>query len=115
MMNESDRKSIAALLYVTLRRTANRVIDVEWLGKNEDYAREVIQLARQHGTHELAHYADRYEALVFGTAADSKPITVATQKTSAIPDNSHASPDIESEDGEHEEEALPGHYIGTLR
>lgn len=51
-MSEADKKSVAALMYVTLRRTASRVIDVEWMMQNEDYARNIIQLARQQDSDE---------------------------------------------------------------
>ncbi len=65
-MNESEKMSIATLIYVAMRRQANRIIDVEWMLCNETYAREVIVLARKQGAPELQHYAERMEEAIFG-------------------------------------------------
>lgn len=102
-MSETDKTAIAALLYVTMRRTANRIIDVEWLGKHEEYAREIIQLARRQGTEELTRYADRYEELTFGksVAAESPP----------PPENISA----DGSGPEDDRSGSPGRYIGSLR
>jgi hypothetical protein len=115
-MSESDKKSIAALLYVTLRRVASRVIDVEWMVKNEEYAHEIIRLARQQNSEELTHYADRYEELAFGKPLPAKAAPVAPPAKSPLT----AEPTLDDKpegDGEAEEGegALPGHYIGALR
>jgi hypothetical protein len=111
-MTEAEKTGIAAHLYVTLRRSANRVIDVEWMSKNEEYAREVIHLARQQGSEELKHYADRYEELVFGVPSPVVPIVkpVVVETTTDVGNV----PVFEEPD----EEDLPStasRYIGALR
>lgn len=44
-----------------LRRTTNRMIDVEWMIANAEYAREVIRLARETNVEELVELAGRIE------------------------------------------------------
>jgi hypothetical protein len=111
-MNESEKTAektaIAAHLYITLRRKLNRVIDVEWLVKNEDYAREVIGMARQPGLEEAAHYTDRMEELIFGKImrqrpAEPKPVTIPK-----IVETPSQSSEVPSEDSARQ-------YIGSLR
>ena len=100
----AEKTAIAAHLYITLRRKAYRVIDVEWLVRNEDYAREVIALARKPGLEELASHINRLEELVFG-----KPKPVVAPPAPA--------PKFE-EEGDLEAPGLDGgvkQYIGTLR
>jgi phage shock protein A len=65
-MGASEKTAIAAHLYVTLRRVANRVIDIEWMAQNEEYARAIIKLAVEQGNEELARQALRYQALLDG-------------------------------------------------
>jgi hypothetical protein len=65
-MVASEKTAIAAHLYVTLRRVANRVIDIEWMAQNEEYARAIIKLAVEQGNEELARQALRYQALLDG-------------------------------------------------
>ncbi|MEZ0232173.1 MAG: hypothetical protein ACAH12_04990 [Methylophilaceae bacterium] len=79
-MSDADKTAVAAHLYVTLRRTANRVIDVEWMSKNEEYAREILRLSRSLGAEDLSRYADRYEELMFG-----KTVAVAPQSAVVAP------------------------------
>ena len=43
-MADTEKTAIAAHLYVSLRRVANRVIDIEWMAQNEEYARAIIKL-----------------------------------------------------------------------
>lgn len=57
----TEKTAIAARLYIALRREAKRSIDVEWLLKNTEYAREIIALAKQH-SQELVELALHYEA-----------------------------------------------------
>lgn len=68
-MADSEKTAIAAHLYVTLRRVANRVIDIEWMAHNEEYARAIIKLAVEQGNEELARQALRYQALLDGEPA----------------------------------------------
>ncbi len=111
MMSESDKTAIAAHLYITLRRTANRVIDVEWLAKNDEYAKEVIRLARQAGSDELAHYAGLYEELVFGIPVPIEPVKPVISERAAL----LADVAAEDEAPEEEEDLDPSRYIGHLR
>lgn len=112
-MTEAEKTGIAAHLYVSLRRSANRVIDVEWMSRNEEYAREVIQLARQQGSEEIQHYADRYEALLSGApppiVAPPAKVAVAETKTDVgqLP--------VFEEPTEEDLSATASRYIGALR
>lgn len=102
--NAAEKTAIAAHLYITLRRKTNRVIDVEWLVRNEDYAREVITLARKPGLEELASHINRLEELVFG-----KPKPVVAPAAPA--------PQVEEEDALEDLglDTSVKQYIGTLR
>jgi hypothetical protein len=53
--------SVAGRVYVLLRRETNRMIDVEWVSVDANYAREVIHLARATGLPELLELSDRIE------------------------------------------------------
>jgi len=55
--------SAAGRVYVLLRRETNRMIDVEWVSADADYAREVIHLARATALPELLELADRIEEI----------------------------------------------------
>jgi len=68
-MSETDKTSVAALISVILRRKANRIIDVKWLVKNQEYAREIINLSREQGQDDLNEYASHLERLMFGTSS----------------------------------------------
>ena len=62
MSGEIERLfSAAGRVYVLLRRETNRMIDVEWVSVDADYAREVIHLARATSLPELLELADRIE------------------------------------------------------
>ncbi len=51
--------SLAGRMHVLLRREANRIVDVEWLTANADYARETIRIARTTESGELHALAAR--------------------------------------------------------
>lgn len=98
----AEKTAIAAHLYIALRRKFNRVIDVEWLVRNEEYALEIIALGRKPGLEELSAHLNRLEQLVLG-----KP-------TAALPENQAK---VE-EDDELEDIELNlggGQYVGSLR
>jgi hypothetical protein len=78
-MSETDKTSVAALISVILRRKANRIIDVKWLVKNQEYAREIINLSREQGQDDLNEYASHLEKLMFGSSS------VASSPVSASP------------------------------
>jgi len=79
-MSDAEKTAVAAHLYVTLRRNANRVIDVEWMGKNDEYAKEILRLCRSLGFDDLTKYADRYEELML-----SKPVAAPAPPPVATP------------------------------
>ncbi len=119
-MSESDKTAIAAHLYITLRRTANRVIDVDWLAKNDEYAKEVIRLARQQGSDELTHYADLYEEQIIGKPVMEKvaPAPVAAPAKPPMSERAMLLAEAaaeESESDEDEDIGDPSRYIGHLR
>lgn len=103
----AEKTATAAHLYITLRRKLNRVIDVEWLVKNEDYAREVIGMARQPGLEEVVRYADRMEELIFGKILMQRPVEPKLEVARKIVETPPAS-DVPSEDS-------ASQYIGSLR
>jgi len=82
---DRDKIAIAAHLYIAMRREAKRTIDVEWLLKNTDYAREIIALARQYSP-ELATYSDRLAALLPEEAPPQPTPSSAPHQQSDISD-----------------------------
>jgi hypothetical protein len=110
-MGDYEKTAIAAHLYITLRRSANRVIDVEWLAKNEEYAKEIIRLARAQDSDELKHYADLFEEEVFGKPAPAKPSKPPAEELSKPPMDEPA----EEGDPDEDEDLDPDRYIGHLR
>jgi hypothetical protein len=104
-MNESEKLSVAGLISIALRRKLNRVIDVEWMLHNEDYAREVMRIARKQDMTELTHYAERMEELIFGKAAAVQSVPIA-QDTKREPSTVN---DVE------DEVVIESQYIGALR
>ncbi len=69
--------SLSGRLHVILRRATNRIIDVEWLAINGEYAKAVIELARDADVSELHELADRIEEIHPLLLRQKKP--VATQ------------------------------------
>lgn len=70
-----DKFPIAAQLFIRLKRSPGRVIDVTWMLENEMYALEVLRVARA-ADPESAELANRYEALLRarpGKAAPAAP------------------------------------------
>ncbi len=67
-MSDDRLSAIATHLYVRLRRDGGRVIDVIWLTRNQDYAREVLRLARMIPDAEVQRMTDTFEQIMFGTA-----------------------------------------------
>src|SRR5512135_548930 len=79
-MSDSDKLSIAGLISGVLRRNIKRVIDVEWAIHNDEYAREVIRLARKEGVEELAHYADQMEEVFFGKVVEAQAVPAVSAR-----------------------------------
>ena len=78
-MTETEQlTSLATHLYVRLRRDGGRVIDVIWMMKNPEYAREILKIARGIPEPELEKLTDKIEDLMFGTQrAAGKPAPAA--------------------------------------
>ncbi len=106
-MGESSKLVIAGLISTALRRKINRVIDVEWMMNNAEYAKEVIRISRQIGIDELSRYADRMEELVMGRLPEVQPATASVPHETARAATFR--PVSEGESG------LDSQYIGTLR
>ncbi len=94
-MSESEKFALATHVYVRLRRANGRVVDAVWMAHNEDYAREIIGIARGVTDAELQSLCDRFEALMRSAPA-RRP---APAPRGAVP------PDAE----------VAAHYVGTLR
>lgn len=76
-MLESEKLAIAAHLHVAMRRKIGRVIDVEWVVRNTDYAREVIRVARQDPAHtEVLELAAKLQAALFPAPPPPQPKAV---------------------------------------
>jgi hypothetical protein len=88
-MPNSERVALAAHLHVALRRKTGRVTDTEWMATNADYAREIVRFARaralEDGHAELAHWAGKLEAAMFGVKPTTAPASVHVVVPSAVP------------------------------
>ena len=103
--NAAEKTAIAAHLYITLRRKLNRVIDVEWLAQNEEYAREIIAISRKPGMEEVTRYVDRLEEIIFG-----KPILKVVEPEPVFEEKRLFLDEVEEEHISNDDQ-----YIGTLR
>ena len=63
-MTHHEKIAIAARLHVLMRRLTGRVTDVEWMVASQDYARELVRLARATPHAELHEWAAKLEAAV---------------------------------------------------
>jgi len=110
-MSETEKTSVAALISVILRRKINRVIDVKWLVKNPEYAREIINISRELELPDLNDYANHLENLMFGS------VTTSAVKPKPAIEDSVASPaePVGSNDEEKVGEIDPSKYVGSLR
>ncbi|MET0378846.1 MAG: hypothetical protein ABW049_07620 [Spongiibacteraceae bacterium] len=70
-MTDNDKFAIAARLYVQLRRKSNRAIDTVWMVQSNEYAREVLRIARAQSDNDLQQLANHFEALMGPAAAPS--------------------------------------------
>lgn len=108
-MVHDDKFPIAAQLFIRLKRSPGRVIDVTWMLENELYALEVLKVARSADA-ESAELAARYETLLRNRKNASAPATAAQpaafSKTASFM-------------AEQPEPAVPAevgrHYVGSLR
>jgi hypothetical protein len=67
-MSQNDAFAAAAHLHVLLRRKTGRVTDTEWMVHNAEYAKAIVDFARERasedGHADLLPLADRLESLV---------------------------------------------------
>jgi Ser/Thr protein kinase RdoA (MazF antagonist) len=81
MMN-NDRLAVAAHLHTALRRRTGRITDVEWLARDDTYAREVLRLAQaQTDAPELQALALRLQALLPPATRPTEAPSPATMPT----------------------------------
>lgn len=66
-MSDNEKFAIAARLYVQLRRKVNRSIDTVWMVHSNEYAREILRIARAEADADLQQLANHFEALMTGT------------------------------------------------
>lgn len=102
-MVHDDRFPIAAQLFIRLKRSPGRVIDVTWMLENEPYAREVLKLARTIDA-ESAELASRFEALAPSVRHAPAPPSVFNRTGSFQVEPEPVAPAVVS-----------SHYVGTLR
>jgi hypothetical protein len=80
----SELLAAAAHLHVQMRRLTGRVTDTEWMVASPEYARAMIQLAREKaqadGHTALLQTADRLDALI-RPPTPSRPLTRETAET----------------------------------
>jgi len=84
-MTSSDLFAIAAHLHVLLRRKTGRVTDTEWMATNAEYARAIVQFAREPlrdgPDEELQKWAQKLEdALPMLQQAPPKPLLTAAKE-----------------------------------
>lgn len=76
-MSQNDAFAAAAHLHVLLRRKTGRVTDTEWMVSNPEYARAIVNYARERanedGHAELLPLADRLESLVIPVRKTEAP------------------------------------------
>lgn len=65
-MSQNDLIAAAAHLHVALRRKTGRIIDTEWMASNDEYARAMVDYARnkaeEEGHDDLMALANRLDA-----------------------------------------------------
>lgn len=79
--SESDLVALGAHLHVQLRRKTGRVIDVDWLIANAEYANVIVALAKANavtqGAPELAIWATRFEQALQRVKRPRQPLLAA--------------------------------------
>ena len=81
--------SLCARIHVLLRRETKRIVDVEWMVSNANYARAILEVSRATQHPELLELAERIETL---HPLIEKMEVVQTKRDSNIPQE----PDQES-------------------
>ena len=115
-MANSERVAVAAHLHVALRRKAGRVTDTDWVAVNDEYAWEVVRIARtkaqEDGDASLGELADKLVAVLQAEAQKKvAPPPLVERVTQSLREPApQALPVAVSEP---EDDA--GRYIGGLR
>lgn len=107
--------SLASQLYVRLRRQQGRVIDSVYMTQNQDYALEILRLARIDADADMAGLIQRIERFVPAAVTE---IPVLQERVSrAIEQGSSASSAQLSAgiEDKYAQQEVPHHYIGALR
>lgn len=103
-MMQNDALATAAHLHVLLRRKTGRVTDTEWMASNPEYARAMVNFARDKarddGHTDLLSLADRLESLLLPRAPQA---ATAAAPSPASPPTLRAANDVSAR------------YIGRLR
>lgn len=81
-----------------------QTIDLIWMMQNADYAHEVLKLARASNDAKTVRLADRFDQVLFGSAAAKPSAFQRVQSPAAV----SASPAAEEGSG-------AGRYVGALR
>lgn len=100
-----DKFSIATHLYMRLRRSGGRVIDVMWMLRDEKYAREIVDFARGSTDPETRRFAERYADLLSGGGRKPAPappprpvlpsVRAAPAEAPVLPDATAAEDEVE--------------------
>lgn len=87
-MSQNDAFAAAAHLHVLLRRKTGRVTDTEWMVHNAEYAKAIVDFARERasedGHADLLPLADRLESLVIPVRKPA-PVSAPAPLTAAAP------------------------------
>lgn len=115
-MSESELLAAAAHLHVVLRRKTGRIIDTEWIAANEEYARAMVEFAREkartEGHTELIPLADRLDRLM-DQRRPRPPVTTSPVSIGSSSDKGHE--EVAKVAIEQARDALNTRYIGRLR
>lgn len=117
-VSDSDLLAAAAHMHVLLRRKTGRVTDTEWMATNAEYARAIIDFAREKARsdqiEELLPLADRVEGLLDSRMAATRPVWTDPRSQSPAPAAPAGSPADDSTPSS-AQAALASRYIGRLR
>ncbi|MCB1657147.1 MAG: hypothetical protein KDI39_02865 [Pseudomonadales bacterium] len=127
--------SLASQLYVQMRRSG-RVVDAVYMAKNQDYAREILQLASRETNPEIVAIVARFETLLereypSKEIKQPEPVVIKEQPPKANEDvfsmtlrpfkklaaKQQTQPELPvvKEQVEDIEEEVAHHYVGALR
>jgi hypothetical protein len=72
-MKQTERFSLATHLYVRLRRNSGRVVDAVQMARNDDYARQVLQLVKNDPDPQMQRLASQFGELLGNSRPPSRP------------------------------------------